>query len=130
MSVFGRAREFRSYLIVAALLGVMPLFAAERPSITFENKSGDDASVRLDGPTSGRFQVSNSTSKTVEVAGGVYRMYVRYGGAGNYRYTRGDSFTVYEGPDGVDQITITLHKVVGGNYGTSPSSETEFNGGR
>jgi hypothetical protein len=57
-------------------------------------------------------------------------MYVRYGVAGQYRYTKGDSFVIYEGPDGVDQISITLHKVAGGNYGSAPSSEAEFNGGK
>lgn len=124
-----RHRELFGRLAMVMALAAGALLASDRPSITFENKSGDDAVVRLAGPTSGLTTVPNSSSRTVEVAGGTYRMYVRYGTAGKYHYTRGDAFTVYEGPDGVDQISITLHKVVGGNYGTSPSSEAEFNGG-
>jgi hypothetical protein len=113
-----------------ALVAVMPLIAQDRPTVTLENRSGDDALVRLVGPSSGTVSVADSATRTVEVHGGTYRMYVRYGLAGKYRYTKGDSFVVYEGPDAVDQISITLHKVVGGNYGTAPSNEAEFNGAK
>lgn len=118
-------------LALALLLTVMavPSRAAGRPTIAFENRSGENAAVRLVGPTGGLVTVADGSTRTVEVSGGAYRIYVRYGVEGKYRYTRGDSFTIYEGPDGVDQISITLHKVVGGNYGTSPSSEAEFNRG-
>ena len=119
----------RSMLTVLAALAaatLAPLLASERPSITFQNRSGDDAVVRLAGPTSALVTVVDSTSRTVDIAGGTYRMYVRYGSPGKYRYTKGKSFTVYEGSEGVDRITITLHKVVGGNYSTSPSSAAEF----
>ena len=125
-----KQRALAKYLTVVLVFAAAQLLASQRPSITFDNQSGNDAAVRLAGPTSGLIIVPNSTSRTVEVAGGPYRMYVRYGTPGKYHYTRGDSFTVYEGPDGADQISITLHKVVGGNYGTGPSSEAEFNGGR
>ena len=113
-------------LAAFAVAALAPLLAGERPSITFQNRSGDDAVVRLAGPTSTLVTVVDSTSRTVDLAGGTYRMFVRYGSAGKYRYTKGKSFTVYEGSDGVDRITITLHKVVGGNYSTSPSSAAEF----
>ena len=129
--MFSHQQRVTAKCLAAVLVfSAAQLLASQRPSITFDNKSGDDAAVRLAGPTPGLIAVPNSTSRTVEVAGGTYRMYVRYGTAGKYHYTRGDSFTVYEGPDGVDQISITLHKVVGGNYGTGPSSDAEFNGGR
>jgi len=123
----------RRLLIRFALLAVsvaIPVLAQESPTITFENRSGEDALVRLVGPTSEMVPVADSASRTVAARGGTYRMYVRYGQPGHYRYTKGDSFSVYEGADGVDQISITLHKVVGGNYGTAPSSEAEFNGGK
>ena len=122
-SVFAR---IALYVLVAG----MPLLAQDRPTITLDNRSGEDALVKLVGPTSGTVSVADSTSRTVEARGGTYRMYVRYGLPGKYRYTKGNSFVVYEGADGVDRISITLHKVVGGNYGTASSNETEFNGGK
>ena len=117
-------------LALCFLVAMASLAARDRPTITFDNRSGDDALVRLVGPTSGTVSVADATSRTVEARGGTYRMYVRYGQPGKYRYTKGDSFVVYEGADGVDQISITLHKVIGGNYGTAPSNEAEFNGGK
>lgn len=122
-------RSFTRFAL-CALGAVMPLVAQNRPTIALDNRSGKDALVRLVGPSSGAVSVADSTSRTVEVRGGTYRMYVRYGQTGKYRYTKGDSFVVYDGADGVDQISITLHKVVGGNYGTAPSNEAEFNGGK
>lgn len=123
-------RRLFTRLSLVAVLAAVPLLAQERPTITFENRSGDDALVRLVGPSSVTVSVADSSSRTVEAHGGAYRIYVRYGQPGKYRYTKGDSFTVYEGADGVDQISITLHKVVGGNYGTAPSNETEFDRGK
>src|ERR1700722_10254677 len=123
-------RRVFTLLALYALAAVVPLVAQDRPTITLDNRSGEDALVRLVGPSSGTVSVADSTSRTVEARGGAYRMYVRYGQPGKYRYTKGDSFVVYEGADGVDQISITLHKVVGGNYGTAPSNEAEFNGGK
>ena len=122
-------RRLFTRLSLLAALAVAPLLAQERPTITFENRSGDDALVRFVGPTAGTVAVADSSSRTVEVRGGTYRIYVRYGQPGKYRHTKGDSFTVYEGSDGVDPISITLHRVIGGNYGTAPSSEAEFNRG-
>ena len=46
--------------------------------------------------------------------------------AGNYRYTEGDAFDVQETPTSRSETTITLHKVVAGNYDTRPISENEF----
>jgi hypothetical protein len=37
---------------------------------------------------------------------------------------------VDESADGVEEVTITLHTVAGGNYGSGPSNDAEFNGGR
>ena len=123
-------RRLFTRLSLLAVLATVPSLAQDRPTITFENRSGDDALVRLVGPSSVTVSVADSSSRTVEARGGTYRMYVRYGQPGKYRYTKGDSFSVYEGADGVDQISITLHKVVGGNYGTAPSNEAEFDGGK
>ena len=108
---------------VAAVLG------QARPTITFQNRAGEDALVRLAGPTALLQEVPNGTARTVAVRGGRYQIFVRYGRPGKYRYTRGAPFDVQESTDAVEQVTITLHVVVNGNYGTSPSSEAEFNRG-
>jgi hypothetical protein len=117
-------------LVLAVGLAVLACgvtaFARTRPTITFENRSGEQALVRLAGSTSGFVDVADASARTVEVSGGQYRIYVRYGEPGRYHYTKGDPFTVYEGRDGVDVITITLHKVANGNYGTQPSDAAEF----
>jgi len=123
-------RRLFTRLSLIAVLAAVPLLAQERPTITFDNRSGEDALVRLVGPSSGTVSVADSSSRTVEARGGTYRIFVRYGQPGKYRYTKGNSFTVYQGADGVDQISITLHKVVGGNYGTAPSNEAEFDGNK
>ena len=117
-------------VLLAAFAVAAPLGGQDRPTITFVNRSGDDALVRVVGPVSETVPVADSTQRTITAGGGSYRIFVRYGRPGSYRYTKGQTFSVYEGPDGVDQISITLHTVVGGNYGSSPSSGAEFNGGR
>lgn len=78
-------------------LSILSLSAAERPSIAFQNNSGDDAVVRLAGPTSGFVTAPTSASRTVEVAGGAYRIYIKYGTAGKYYYTRGDCLPCIRG---------------------------------
>jgi len=95
--------------------------------ITFDNKSGQHALVRLVGPTRGEANVSNGARNSIRsVAGGTYRIRVRYGTSGNYDYTEGDAFQVESSSRGHSVITITLHPVVGGTYGTSPSSASAF----
>ena len=111
---------------LAVLTSGVTSFARTRPTITFDNRSGENALVRLAGSTSGLVEVPDSSARTVEVSGGQYQIYVRYGQPGKYHYTKGDPFSVYEGRDGVDVITITLHKVTNGNYGTQPSDAAEF----
>ena len=120
------ARRLIPALVVAIVATASTLWAQSRPTITFDNQSGENALVRLAGPTSGLVGVPNGAARTVEVSGGEYRIYVRYGEPGRYHYTKGDPFTVYEGRDGVDVITITLHKVANGNYGSRPSDAAEF----
>lgn len=118
------------WLLAAALGSSGVLAAQERPTITFQNQSGDDALVRLEGPTAQLVPVSDSGARKVEVSGGTYRIFVRYGRLGKYRYTKGRSFSVTETAYQVSDIYITLHTVPGGNYESGSSSETEFRGGR
>ena len=54
---------------------------------------------------------------------------VRYGVRGEYHYTKGQEFTVDETTTTTSKITITLHKVVNGNYESTPSNEQEFSAG-
>ena len=104
------------------------------PTVTFDNRSGSDASVNLVGPAVYSVEVPDGSARTVSVSGGIYYTLTRYGVPGNYSYSRGDSFTVRQllMPDGssCSRISITLHKVQNGNYATRPSSAAEFEGSR
>src|SRR5215210_3582922 len=82
---------------IAPALGKSEVFAAtDKSTITFINKSGVPALVKLVGPTKHSVEVGNGNSQTVRVAGGEYHMLVRYGTEGKYRYSKGDPFKVHE----------------------------------
>ena len=100
----------------------------EQPNtVTFINQSGEPALVKLIGPTSLLVEVPNGTSRTVNVAAGEYYELVRYGSQpSHYRYSKGKTFTVEQTATQYSVTSITLHKVVGGNYPTHPISEKEF----
>jgi hypothetical protein len=96
--------------------------------ITFDNQSGDPAVVRLVGPTRDEVYVPNGGQSSIRrVAPGEYVIFVRFGTAGAYRYTRGDPFHVQEYGANHSSITITLHTVPTGNYNYHEGSEAEFN---
>lgn len=117
-------------LVLVAALTTVSTGAAGRATLTLENASGEDALVRVAGPTNGYVEVRNSSSRTINVAGGTYRLFVRYGRPGRYSYTRGEPFTIVDSGQEWEDVTITLHKVPNGNYQTSPSDEGEFDGSR
>lgn len=72
-------------------------------------------------------EVQTGEKRTVNVAPGEYHLLVRYGGdPGGYTYSRGDPFRVEETAIQHSVIAITLHKVVGGNYSTRPTSKDDF----
>lgn len=88
-----------------------------RSIITFDNKSGDPALVRLVGPTRGEVEVRNGSRGSIyRVAPGRYVIHVRYGTPGNYRYGTGDPFEVRGSGNSYSRVTITLHTVMNGNY--------------
>lgn len=130
-------------LCLVMLLAVIPNSGLSKPfpieasfsivhgksTITFINKSGVPALVKLSGPTRHNVDMGNGGSKTVHVAGGSYYILVRYGAPGKYSYSKGDPFTVHETATGYEAITITLHTVAGGNYDSRPSSPAEFERG-
>jgi len=95
--------------------------------ITFSNMSGDDALVKVVGPETEIVSVPNGGSGAVRVPAGQYYILVRYcDRSQRCSYTRGNPFSVDETLNQYSDITITLHKVVNGNYGTRPSSGAEF----
>ena len=99
---------------------------SESPTITFINQSGENCLVKLVGPTAAFVNVPTGTQRSIAVRGGNYDILTRYGEAGHFRYTRGDPFDVTETAYSVSDISITLHKVVGGNYATHPDPGSDF----
>lgn len=117
-------------LIGCALLFVLVTVglasAQNTPTLSFVNFSGENATVKVAGPTSGYVEVPNGGSRTVTVRGGSYSIVIRYGTPGNFTYQRGDEFSVSESASSVDRISITLHKVPNGNYHTRSTQGTDF----
>ena len=96
-------------------------------TITFNNRSGETALVKLIGPSKLTAEVPTGQTRTVNAAGGQYYIVTRYGqSADRYTYAKGDPFQVTQTPTQHSVITITLHKVVNGNYATHPVSAQEF----
>ena len=113
-----------SAVALFAMLSAMTVSGAN--SITFDNKSEKPALVKLVGPTTASVSVENGKTETVSADAGHYYIKVRYGTPGTYVYSKGDEFDVTETATSSSKITITLHKVVDGNYGARPISENEF----
>jgi hypothetical protein len=115
-------------LVGASLLAATVSHArALLPQITFDNKSGQPALVKLVGPTHRAVQVPDRQERMVTATGGQYYILTRYGDdPEHYTYSRGDAFTVLQTSRGYSVIRITLHTVVNGNYYTNPISASEF----
>lgn len=113
-------------LLLVLQIPVMGI-AAEKNSLTLINHSGDNALVKLTGPSRRTVTIPNGSSRIVNIAGGQYLIYVRYGTPGRYRFTKGESFRIEETSFSYTQATLTLHGVQNGNYHTEASSENEFN---
>lgn len=117
-------------LIVATLLliGLTGIQAQSlHGTITFDNQSGEPALVKLIGPTGHVVEVPHGQTRTVNVAPGEYYLLARYGtDSSRYTYSRGNPFKVEETGTQYSVLTITLHKVVGGNYPTRTTSREEF----
>lgn len=111
---------------IVAVLCAVSLSAFAQNKVVFDNQSGDPALVKLIGPTKTEVQVPNGTKAGVDAAAGKYAIKVRYGTPGNYRYSKGQEFEVTETATARSKTTITLHKVIAGNYDAHPISESEF----
>lgn len=103
-------------------------FAQNTPNtITFDNQSGEFAIVKLIGPTKTAVEVLSGQKRTVNVEAGDYYLLGRYGTQPErYKYTRGDPFNVSQPSGKYSAISITLHKVVDGNYNVRNVSKDEF----
>lgn len=100
---------------------------SERNSLTFVNQSGEDALVKLVGPSRKIVEVSDGGKATVNIAGGSYCVFVRYGKGPKYRYAKGETFQIHDSTTSYTVATLTLHGVINGNYRTYGSSADEFN---
>jgi len=121
----------RLVIIILASVAVTASTASRaetpRATITYDNKSGQLALVKLIGPSRHTTEVPNHSKRTVRVVGGEYYILTRYGSKpDDYTYSKGDRFHVTQTGRRYSVITITLHKVVGGNYGTEDIKPEEF----
>jgi hypothetical protein len=119
----------RLIVVASVLLPTVPASRAETPraTVTFDNKSGQPALVKLIGPSRRTALVPNRQKRTVTAVGGRYYILTRYGSKpDNYTYSKGDTFHVTQTARQHSVITITLHKVVGGNYGSKDIPADEF----
>lgn len=115
-------------LLGIALIPVKSWPQESQNTVTFDNKSGEHAIVRVIGPSQQAVEVPNGESRLVHVSQGEYYILVRYGRKPKYyRYSKGDSFSVTQTSTKYSAITITLHKVVEGNYSTHEVTAEEFN---
>ncbi|MBI4548622.1 MAG: hypothetical protein HY707_11620 [Ignavibacteriae bacterium] len=95
-------------------------------TVTFDNQSGEPALVKLIGPTHTEVEVPDGAKVGIDASAGRYYIKVRYGTPGKFHYTKGDEFDVIETATTRSATTITLHKVVAGNYDSQPIPEREF----
>lgn len=123
----------RIKLIFSTLLIILSLSIAtahakyNQNTISFDNQSGESALVKLIGPIGQTIEVPTGKSRKVNVCAGEYYILVRYGSKPNqYTYSKGKPFKVTQSATQYSVITITLHKVIGGNYPTYPTSNKEF----
>jgi hypothetical protein len=128
-------KKITCILYIAILLVILCLatnpqvcWAQNNPNtITFDNQSGEPALVKVIGHTGLLIEVPNGESRLINVPAGQYYLLVRYGSKPDrYTYAKGDPFTVTQTETQYSVITITLHKVVGGNYSSHPISSEQF----
>lgn len=112
--------------IVVLLVPALVCQGGTDNTVTFDNQSGQPAIVKLVGPTPREVEVPVGQMRTVAASAGQYHIKTRYGTPDRYRYTKGDEFVVKDTATTRSRITITLHKVVDGNYDSDPICAEDF----
>lgn len=117
-----------SAVLAAAVFLPLAADAQYHSSITFQNGAGEDALVKLVGPSARTVSVPKNDSRSESgIAPGSYYILVRYGDREeNYSYMKGDNFDVEESGNEYSEISITLYTVANGNYGSRPARKEEF----
>ena len=124
-----RSDAFLTQLAAVLAVNFTVLSAQAQPTVTFDNQSGEIALVKLVGATAQTVSVAVGQRVSVIAEPGTYYIITQYGtDKSTQTYSRGDAFVLEKTATQVSVVTITLHKVVGGNYGSRPSSREEFNG--
>jgi hypothetical protein len=117
-------------LVIILDISIIPtgIFAQDKPNtITFINKSGEFAKIKLIGSTIESVKIPEGQSRTLNVAAGEYNIMVRYGiDSSKYRFFKGDPFKVIQTETEYSIISITLDSFRSGNIPVFPSSKEEF----
>src|ERR1035438_8067822 len=120
-----------AFAVAVFMLSPTTAAAQYHSSITFENGAGETALVKLVGPSGRTVSLPKSENRTESsIAPGRYYIVVRYGDVEkDYTYIKGDPFDIEESGNQYSEMSITLYRVVDGNYNTRPSSKEEFEKG-
>ncbi|GJL62247.1 MAG: hypothetical protein NPIRA04_09010 [Nitrospirales bacterium] len=128
-----RVRQSRTFFLALLLFGVFGqswiVYSAQSPpnKITFENHSGQNAVVKLIGPTKAVVSLVRGQTRIVRVVAGDYHVLVRYGSSPKeYSYTKSAQFSVDQPENQISIITFTLHRRSGGSFQSEPVSGDEF----
>jgi len=124
--MFKLGSRFLFVIFIAVILASPFAGFAQDNEVEFDNQSGQPALVKLIGPTMKEVNVPINSKLSVTALPGNYHILVRYGTSENYQYTKGEKFEVTETATKKSKTSITLHKVIGGNYAAKPISEKEF----
>jgi len=102
-------------MILGLFLSPTNSFAQDiQSTVAINNQSGEPVLVKLIGPTFRAVKVSNGLRRIVYVVAGEYNMLIRFGSEEKeYRYLKGDPFTIPQATSASSVITITLYQFVG-----------------
>lgn len=120
---------FLVFILIGMCGAPFTLLAAPPPpnTITFDNQSGQNALVKLIGPTTVATRIPFGQKKTVHAKEGEYYILVQYGNSPKeYTFTKGEPFMVTQPGDQHSIITITLHRIIEGYDLPGQISEEEF----
>lgn len=109
--------------LVLALGAVCVVAAGSPPRLTVRNNAQEALLVHFIGPSEGYLPVGGSSARTVTLARGTYRLFLRWG-TSRYRYTKlEEPLSVAED----EEVELTFYTVAG-NIEEDPSNEAEFSG--